>query len=973
MRSPITLSTVLGQSDGQAASGSTGPATGGGGGPDGPRYEPYRWTDYGNTAKSTDQTTAFKSLISDAASTGQPIDLGKGNTITISPSSTINLSGIPAIVGDDVTVDCTGALNWDEGSNARNPVFKSDGSTRKAADDISANKGDSRIPLDAGLDLKRGDTILIASAEDSLTDDPEYRKGERKYVRRYNSGTGTCDVAEPLQFGYDPSVATNRVHIADEQELHIGKGITFVGKEGGEQACLRTNLCNTHISARFEHFGERALSIVKSRGRFNGHIYDTGFRGNPNTQYGIALGSFTDFHIDGAEIWAGKHAIKTGSQGFDNLAFAGGPSDTDASWTNRYTVTGGIYGNLPTEPGRAQGAIDAHAQCLSSVVVGAQVYGGLNVSSKYQRTADCEIHYGSESRGYYVRSDATNSGRKWGDYEVIDNTFVVEGGEVPPGFYFKIASVDFANDEITINRKLDMPNVCAGGDAVEVRLASDTKSVQKLTVATGGVSFDSSTNRTTITVQEDITSSDFSTGDFFVADSPHAPAINTSPDDGIRSIRVTGNIFRGNYGGYAHPILEIYKPTSEAVEISDNTFEVENLRQSAQIHAYADVVLTDNVLNGVEFDIQARAAGLDCDLSGNYSRDSFRRGFRVDTDSAGSNRWKRVRATGLSVRLAADRGVAIVDAQEVKIEASDITDNGISSGASSHQNLALQDVDELKLYATDLSSDQANTAEGLQVTYNLLSAVELSLMGVDARTGNSLEIDVPGSGVTWKERRAILSGSPETWTDNTIRATDLEIEDGSGTGGMLRGQTRKVQARDQSNPSDLADLEGRDTLIDRKAAFSDVNADPANNGEMQRNSADVKVYSGGEVRNLSDVVYASTPTTFEEEVTINDSRGLTVQDGSGSDRAIVEVVTGDGIFTLKDDNGNSWVSLTNSLSDFINSGALAVGQSSVGDATLDVDGALKVGSEVLPDAAGMIRWTGSDFEGYDGNSWISLT
>ena len=42
-------------------------------------------------------------------------------------------------------------------------------------------------------------------------------------------------------------------------------------------------------------------------------------------------------------------------------------------------------------------------------------------------------------------------------------------------------------------------------------------------------------------------------------------------------------------------------------------------------------------------------------------------------------------------------------------------------------------------------------------------------------------------------------------------------------------------------------------------------------------------------------------------------------------------------------------------------------------AILDVKGAIKVDTVVATPSAGMIQWTGTDFEGYDGAAWKSLT
>ena len=41
--------------------------------------------------------------------------------------------------------------------------------------------------------------------------------------------------------------------------------------------------------------------------------------------------------------------------------------------------------------------------------------------------------------------------------------------------------------------------------------------------------------------------------------------------------------------------------------------------------------------------------------------------------------------------------------------------------------------------------------------------------------------------------------------------------------------------------------------------------------------------------------------------------------------------------------------------------------------SLDVDGRIKVGDNSEAPTAGEIRWTGDDFEGYDGSAWVSLT
>ena len=59
---------------------------------------------------------------------------------------------------------------------------------------------------------------------------------------------------------------------------------------------------------------------------------------------------------------------------------------------------------------------------------------------------------------------------------------------------------------------------------------------------------------------------------------------------------------------------------------------------------------------------------------------------------------------------------------------------------------------------------------------------------------------------------------------------------------------------DQAEPWDawLKDVDA-ESVATRGAQFDDVAADPTTNGEVQRNGTDIKAYSGGAVRNLSNI------------------------------------------------------------------------------------------------------------------------
>ncbi|MCP4252632.1 MAG: hypothetical protein GY775_04330 [Candidatus Scalindua sp.] len=57
---------------------------------------------------------------------------------------------------------------------------------------------------------------------------------------------------------------------------------------------------------------------------------------------------------------------------------------------------------------------------------------------------------------------------------------------------------------------------------------------------------------------------------------------------------------------------------------------------------------------------------------------------------------------------------------------------------------------------------------------------------------------------------------------------------------------------------------------------------------------------------------------------------------------------------------------------YYNDGNVGIGTTSPG-AKLEVNGEIKIGNSSGTSTAGMIRWTGADFEGYTGTEWVSLT
>lgn len=69
-----------------------------------------------------------------------------------------------------------------------------------------------------------------------------------------------------------------------------------------------------------------------------------------------------------------------------------------------------------------------------------------------------------------------------------------------------------------------------------------------------------------------------------------------------------------------------------------------------------------------------------------------------------------------------------------------------------------------------------------------------------------------------------------------------------------------------------------------------------------------------------------------------------------------------------------WNGPMNTTSPIYRSGSVGIGISRDPSEMLEVGGRIKLGNSiVIPSSAGILRWTGTDFEGYNGSNWKSMT
>lgn len=104
--------------------------------------------------------------------------------------------------------------------------------------------------------------------------------------------------------------------------------------------------------------------------------------------------------------------------------------------------------------------------------------------------------------------------------------------------------------------------------------------------------------------------------------------------------------------------------------------------------------------------------------------------------------------------------------------------------------------------------------------------------------------------------------------------------------------------------------------------------------------------------------------------TANPSEKLDVE---GNIHASGSIASGNSI-TI--DGVNDKITATSGKIDFDDENLVTTGNVGIGVLSpvykLDVNGRIKVADDATPDAAGVIRWTGGNFEGFDGTAWIPL-
>ena len=220
-----------------------------------------------------------------------------------------------------------------------------------------------------------------------------------------------------------------------------------------------------------------------------------------------------------------------------------------------------------------------------------------------------------------------------------------------------------------------------------------------------------------------------------------------------------------------------------------------------------------------------------------------------------------------------------------------------------------------------------------------------------------MSITVSAANITMGDDEWIGIGSTSERIVFDSDGDDIEML-GADVGIGIASPTHKVHIVDTDYTDDRAGL-----YIDQAGGMSGTGYGiyVSKTGASVKNVAGRLSVSGG-TNNFGAEIYSTGSATFNVGADIAASDATTTW-GLRSSASGTGTTNIAGIFTAS--------GATNNYGLIVSNGEVGIGTASPIE-TLDVNGGIKVGSAINTNA-GTIQWTGTDFQGHDGTSWVSLT
>lgn len=369
--------------------------------------------DFGVKANGKDETPLILSALQAAKKQKKSIRLLKNKVYIFSPTSTIDITGIPEITG-------TGTFDLSStGKNAGNPsmttVFQVTGEKKLLQVDATGMiKNKNSLKLSPGLNLKEGDILFLTSAEplENLKRS-YYAKGQRVIVKSYSNSTGLLVTSDSFFY----SIGQLYVWLNSQvPTITIGSGIGFITSPMNLICCLRMYYARGNISGYYRNFALAAVMFKSSEGMVSDMEAELPVNDNNGYSYCIMAGDMSDVKIKNCTLLGGRHVITGGGGGLWKLEESGGKGN--AAYPSVLYVDGGLYkGSKNVLNINADIAtIDAHGVVERMTIKNCTVYGGINLGANFEEVENVII-YSDSKRAFNVGSDVL-PGSDWGNYKI---------------------------------------------------------------------------------------------------------------------------------------------------------------------------------------------------------------------------------------------------------------------------------------------------------------------------------------------------------------------------------------------------------------------------------------------------------------------------------------------------------------------------------------------------------------------------
>ena len=431
--------------------------------PGGTNLKEVTFEEFGCKGNGKDETELILKAFEFAKGQRLPIKMS-GKTYIFSPTSTINITGIPAIVGSG-TLDLskTGKAAGNEQMTA---IFHIEGKKEIVQRGVrTMSKGAREIQLDKNLVLSAGDVLFISSAEPLANQKREYYcKGQRAVVKKYEKITGRLELESPLFYTIQSAYIWKLIY---QPSITIEKNIRFITAPMNFITCFRLYYAKGNISGYYKNFALTAVMFKSSDGVVHEMEADLPVSDNNGYSHCVEVADMSSVVIRNSKLTGGRHVISGVGGGLWEKEESGGRGH--AGYPSELEVNGGIYKGMLRANNITEhnATLDSHGLVENMIIKNCTIYGGINLGAN-KVLVDSVTIYTNEKRILNVGSDV-NENADWGEYIIQNSRFVAEERSTISLIYGK------ANVKSLVLKNIDVQNISGNSYLLDFRYFSPQK------------------------------------------------------------------------------------------------------------------------------------------------------------------------------------------------------------------------------------------------------------------------------------------------------------------------------------------------------------------------------------------------------------------------------------------------------------------------------------------------------------------